>query len=55
MQNKKEAKPFQNIWSQVAKGISGNPLVRINYRLSDPGIHGQVKLIDEVVVHVQEG
>ena len=54
--NKKEAKAvFGAYGSQVAKGDkwqSSGPGYR-NYRLSDPGIRGQVKLIDEMIVHIQ--
>ena len=54
--NKKEAEAvFKTYGSYVAKGDkwqSSGPGY-LNYRLSDPGIQGQVKLIDEVVVHVQ--
>ena len=54
--NKKEAKAvFGAYGSYVAKGDkwqSSGPGY-LNYGFSDPGIRGQVKLIDEVVVHVQ--
>ena len=54
--NKKEAKTvFGAYGSYVAKGDkwqSSGPRY-FNYRLSDSGLRGQVKLIDEVVVHVQ--
>jgi len=54
--NKKEAQVvFKAYGSHVAKGDkwqSSGPGY-LNYRLSDPGLRGQVKLIDEVVVHVQ--
>jgi hypothetical protein len=54
--NKKEAEAlFKAYGSQVAKGDkwqSSGPGY-LNYSLSDPGLRGQVKLIDEVIVHVQ--
>jgi hypothetical protein len=54
--NKKEAQAVFKVYgSHVAKGDkwqSSGPGY-LNYRFSDPGIRGQVKLIDEVVVHVQ--
>jgi hypothetical protein len=54
--NKKEAKAvFKAYGSHVAKGDkwqSSGPGY-LNYRLSDPAIHGQVKLIDDVIVHAQ--
>jgi hypothetical protein len=54
--NKKEAQAVFKVYgSHVAKGDkwqSSGPGY-LNYRLSDPGIHGQVKLIDDVIVHVQ--
>jgi hypothetical protein len=54
--NKKEAKAvFKAYGSHVAKGDkwqSSGPGY-LNYRLSDPGIRGQVKLIDDVIIHVQ--
>jgi len=54
--NKKEAKAvFKTYGSQVAKGDkwqSSGPGY-LNYSLSDPGVRGQVKLIDEVIVHIQ--
>jgi hypothetical protein len=54
--NKKEAQAVFKVYgSYVAKGDkwqSSGPGY-LNYRLSDPGVRGQVKLIDEVVVHVQ--
>jgi len=54
--NKKEAQAvFKMYGRNVAKGDkwqSSGPGY-LNYRLSDPGIHGQVKLTDDVVVHVQ--
>ena len=56
--NKKEAQAvFKAYGSHVTKGdkwqTSGPGY--LNYRLSDPGIRGRVKLIDEVVIHVQGG
>ena len=54
--NKKEAQAiFKAYGSHVAKGDkwqSSGPGY-LNYRFPDPGIRGQVKLIDDVVVHVQ--
>jgi hypothetical protein len=54
--NKKEAKIlFRAYGSHVAKGDkwqSSGPGY-LNYSLSDPGLRGQVKLIDEMIVHVQ--
>jgi len=54
--NKKEAEAvFKTYGSHVAKGDkwqSSGPGY-LNYRLSDPNIRGRVKLIDDVVVHVQ--
>jgi hypothetical protein len=54
--NKKEAKAvFRAYGGHVAKGDkwqSSGPGY-LNYSLSDPGLRGQVKLIDEIVIHVQ--
>jgi hypothetical protein len=54
--NKKEANAvFETYGSHVAKGDkwqSSGPGY-LNYSLSDAGLRGQVKLIDEVIVHVQ--
>jgi hypothetical protein len=54
--NKKEAKAvFKAYGSYVAKGDkrqSSGPGY-LNYSLSDPGVRGQVKLVDEVIVHIQ--
>ena len=54
--NKKEAKAvFGAYGSHVAKGDKWQPSGPgyLNYSLSDPGVRGQVKLIDEVIVHIQ--
>jgi hypothetical protein len=54
--NKKEAEAvFKAYGSHVAKGDkwqSSGPGY-LNYSLADPGLRGKVKLIDEVIVHVQ--